>query len=396
MKQTIGEVDYYVRESDAKEGLAVRYAGKRGPVLLLIPGMGDRSQGALENLINVVDGYDYDGTGPQPRQYAVETEAMQAMAKKYGVTLITVTYPSEFNPNDVQYALNTVIQNYDVDPERTYIHGFSLGGGAVLRYITSSLVNASGLAGAAAAAPVNWASNIDNVVNAELQFIGSTYETDNTVPSSNVKNFVAAINARNPKYPAYLKVYPGVAHGGFNEMLANEAYWQWMAINSRAKRIPFTGGAVSIPTIPTIPTMPTTAKADFNIKEGQIITTSSIELDASASVGVINNNYYWEVTKNSAPWVGQKLAGGAGGGPKKLLSNLTDGPYTIRLTINGDVKSERRLVEVKLGATPEPEPTPKVPTVYSIASRLITFDDGSIEKAVSVTFKTESGKEYTL
>jgi hypothetical protein len=177
---------------------------------------------------------------------------------------------------------------------------------------------------------------------------------------------------------------PPTAPGGQGVINLSENIYEWSIDcwkNGPRQMKTSTTNIPTTPTTPTTPTMPTTAKAEFNIADKQLITTSSIELDASASTGVINNNYYWEVTKNSPPWVGQKLAGGAGGGPKKVLSNLTDGPYTIRLTINGDVKTERRLFEVKLGGTTDPIPTPQPTTVQIPADNLsVVFPDGSSYK----------------
>lgn len=280
--QLINGVYYFSRESDSAEGFAARppkgyTPDKRYPVLVLVPGMGDRSQGTTADLINVIDGYDYDGAGPLPRQWAVETPQFEAMIEQFQFIGVTVTYPSEFNPNDLNYVLDTLEKYFSIDTSREAAIGFSLGGGSILRYITSSLSNAKRLSFAAAAAPVNWATVTKNVVDAGLQFIGTTYETDPVVSASNVKNFVSAISNTVPK--PVLIIYPGNAHGGFNELINNPAIYEYLVKTSRDNRIQFVVGGTII--TPPVEPPTTTVKAITSY----MITGNKIALSGRNSTG---------------------------------------------------------------------------------------------------------------
>lgn len=270
--QLLNGVYYFPRESDSREGFAARppknyTPDKRYPVILLCHGMGERGTGDMAALQNVVDGFDYDGPGPLPRQWAIETPQFEAYCEKYQIIGVTVNYPSEFNPDDFNYVLDTLEAKFSIDPTREAAIGFSLGGGAILRYITSSLSNAKRLAFAVAAAPVSWATVTKNVVDAGLQFIGTTYETDPTVSASNVKNFVNSISATNPK--PVLIIYPGAAHGGFNEIINYPAIYEYLLKTSRDNRVQFVvGGTVTPPVEP--PTTTVKAVTSFMITGNKI------------------------------------------------------------------------------------------------------------------------------
>ncbi|WP_276483548.1 hypothetical protein [Paraflavitalea pollutisoli] len=370
--EIINGVHYYKRESDAKEGFAIRPAkGTTRPVLLCVHGIGERGAGQVDNLINLIDGFDYDGPGPLPRQYAFENTTIEVLAAKYDFHLVTVNYPDSFQPNDFTYVLGQVSADFSVDQTRLYIAGFSLGGGAILKKVTASVTDAASLAGAIAAAPVNWATTHKNVADARLQVIGTTCEIDDTVSPANVKDFVAKVNAYKPEFPAYLIVYSGHAHSGFNEILAEENTWQWMAANSTTKRIAFTRSSTLTPTKPVDPPPSTTVKADFNVKDTKT-SGSAFELDASASVGA--SEYYWEVSRTTAPWYSHKLQGGAGGGPKKLLSGLVPGEYQVTLTVNGKVKTDTRKLIVEDGIAIEPETRRLTEATGSI---VLKYSDGT-------------------
>jgi len=368
MSVTRNGVHYYERESDAAEGFAVRPAkGDNRPVLVICHGIGERGAGKLENLINLIDGFDYDGSGPLPRQYAFENDVIEAFAAKYDFHLVTVNYPESFEPNDWTYVLDTVVKDFSVDISRLYIAGFSLGGGAVLKGITSSVAFAKRLAGAIAAAPVNWATLHKNVVDGGLQVIGTTCEVDNTVSPANVKDFVSKVNALKPKLPAVLIIYKGTAHSGFNEILAEENTWKWMAENSNVSRIAFSRpDGVSNPGTPT----PVVGVPDFNITNGQVITTSDFVLDASASKNA--TSYYWKVERAEAPWGGPKWDGGTVGGPKKKISGLMNGLHTVQLEINGSIQSPVRVFTVRLSGEPEPKKL-----VEATGSIVLKYSDGS-------------------
>lgn len=380
---TIDGVDYYEGKSDAQEAFAAKppkgYPSRgKCKVLVVVHGVMERPQGVgtIEDLKNVVQGFDYDGAGPLPRQYAIMTPDAVANADRTNTILVIVTYPKEFNPNDFDYILDQVELNYQVDRTKEFIIGFSLGGGAVLRNITSSAVAARRLAGAFAAAPVNWAGNLQYVADAKLQLVGVTYETDPTVPSSNIKGVIAKLNALNPEIPGYLKVYPGNAHGGLNELLSGPEMWDYMEVASTENRVKY---PVPGPVKPPPVVEPVKGVAAFNIVSGQVVNTNTFILDGSTSTGA--TSFYWDVqpdyTKgNPGPWT-IKPEGGAGGGPTKKVTGLGNGDYSAMLTINGSIKSDVRKFTVKIGPVVE---APKTLKGFDSDTDLITWSDNTTEK----------------
>ena len=365
-KITIDGVTYYEREDNSKEGFGIRPAkGQNRPMLIITHGIGERGAGLLANLINLTDGFDYDGEGPLPRQYAFENETIEAFAAKYDIHLVTVNYPETFEPNDYTYVIGVVIAEYSVDKTRIYIDGFSLGGGAVLKYVTSSVANAALLAGAFACAPVNWATTHKNVADARLQVVGTTCEVDKTVSPGNIKDFVAKVNAFNPEFPVYLIIYPGEAHSGFNEFLAEENTWKWMIANSTAKRIPFTRPTGTTP-VPVPDPVPTTLKAVPNYT----LTGSTLVLDGSKSTG--QNYGFWGFT---AVPDGVNIWGlNLGGNIKSQITLPKQGTYKLKLTVSNAAKqTDAEEITVVYGTAPVP---PRV-LVEATGSIVLKYSDGS-------------------
>lgn len=401
-KESRNGIDYYARESDAAEGFSVRVPagytpGKLYPVWVIVHGIGERSSGTIDDLQNVREGYDYDGPGPLLRQYGIETTELKANGDRFGHITVIVTYPSEFNPNDFDYVLDFLEQNYQVDTSREAIIGFSLGGGAILRYITSSLKAAQRVAVAVACAPVNWAGNVQNIVDARLQLIATSAAADYRVnPTTNIKPVLDRINALKPSIaPVYIE-WPGTGHGTFNEMLAGtdsripQSMFAYLDASTSITRLkyPTTG---TKPTTPPV-TQPTTATADFNIAEGQVITTKIFELDASASKNA--TSFFWDVQRDDTSGKGVSWTGGVLGGPKKVISGLTDGKYVAQLVVNNNVPSGKRKFTVKLDGSTTPEPTPK--KVISLNASKVVFSDGSTEDAAGWKLVSKSGTTYDL
>lgn len=364
--QLLNGVYYFPRESDSREGFAARppknyTPDKRYPVLILVHGMGERGTGDMAALQNVVDGFDYDGPGPLPRQWAIETPQFEAYCEKYQIIGVTVNYSSEFNPDDFNYVLDTLEAKFSIDPTREAAIGFSLGGGSILRYITSSLSNAKRLAFAVAAAPVSWATVTKNVVDAGLQFIGTTYETDPTVSASNVKNFVSAISATVPK--PVLIIYPGAAHGGFNEIINYPAIYEYLLKTSRDNRIQFVvGGTVTPPVEP--PT--TTVKAITSY----MITGNKIALIGRNSTGY-NIGYDGTWALKSGPATAKQVfpTGSSYIDANGILP--APGTYVFTFTLKGVAQPVD--VTVPYGTAE------KVVKEFDSVMDIITFTDGSME-----------------
>lgn len=401
-------IHYYQRESDAAEAVAVRppvgYDGiKKHGVVLIIHGVGEFSDGTLQNLENVMTGFDYDGDGPRQREDAVLYPAFRSEADKRGYIIVVVTYKNAFNPNDVDYALNLVERDFSVDRTREAIIGFSWGGRELMRYLTSSALAPRRLALAVLCAPVNPGGNLQYIVDARLQVIGISYQEDPRVDPSNLKAIIAGINKLAPEIKPYLIELPGRAHGGLSEIQASThtlipqhvlAYLDSVSTENR-KQYPTTGIAKPVDPAPTDPTL----TAVFNITKDQVVTTSSFELDASASTGVKDgaDGYIWDVRPITGLY-GFVVNGGAWGGPKKLLTGLVNGTYEVKLTTKSKTGATTQAVAI---LTVNLIPT-ATKTVKSFAFGSVTFTDESSEPAVvtsvthekRVTIKTNQGVTY--
>lgn len=208
-KTTYRQIPYAVRTPSAGINPAKKYG-----VVIILHGIGERNTGRFEDLQNIVEGFSYGGS---TRMYAIPTADYNTAINKYDFIGVVPSYADNFSVSDFNYLLDDLSAKYNIDTTRRVCIAFSLGGGALVRYITSSVANAKRLSVAVAAAPVNWATNWQNVATAGLQFIGITAENDPTVSSSNIKGMVDALKKLNPPLQPFLVVAPGTGHGGFSE-----------------------------------------------------------------------------------------------------------------------------------------------------------------------------------
>lgn len=377
--QLINGVYYFPRESDSKEGFGVRppknyTPDKKYPVVVLVHGIGERGQGDIPALQNVVDGFDYDGAGPLPRQYAIETTEFEAMIERFQFIGVTVNYPTDFRPNDITYVLDTIEAAFPVDKSREAVIGFSWGGKAVLDYIVASLANAKRLAFAVAAAPVNSTTNVQNVIDAGLQFIGTTCEEDPRVPPENVKRFVNSIATTNPK--PVLIIYPGNAHSGFLEVINQPWIFEYLLKTSRDNPIQFVAPGATQPG--------TTPVGPVPIQMQAVVAYSGVgpvyKLDATKSIGY--RYAAWRVVKvpDGVNLYNPMIKGA--GYERAEFTAPKPGAYELEMILtdaNGRQITEK--FTIIYGTVPIP---PKTVEGFDSTTDLITYSDGSTEKGIAV------------
>lgn len=386
MKITLGNVSYYPRISDdgsivyGKDAYAVKVPqgydrAKLYPVILLVPGMGDRSPGTLADIRNIWQGYDYDGSGPLPRQYAIATDEFNKAIDEYGFIGAAVTYGSEFNPGDFDYVMDAIEAEYAVDLTREAAVGFSLGGGAIVREATSSLTAAKRWALMVACAPVNWATTLKNIVDAKLQLIGTTNRTDPNVSPSNVKAIVSGINALNPAVPADLIVFEQDGHGGFVEMLMRShpqvpqniySYLKSVSINDRR---PYPTNTTQ-PVPPPAPTV--TAITSYTI------TGTTARLIGSKSTGYTEGYEGTWQFKSGPAGVTEKMVFPTGSSYIDATAQLpVEGTYVFRFTLKGSLPVE---MTVQRGTV-----VTRTVTGFTWADKKLWFNDGTNETITAVT-----------
>src|SRR5690606_26647692 len=108
--------------------------------------------------------------------------------------------------------INYAIKNLNVDPDRIYLTGLSLGGGGVWSYASSSLANASKLAAIVPVCGTCAMSNAGNIVNGNVAVWAFHGDADTKVSASCSKNAINSIQALKPKKDALLTLYNTTSH----------------------------------------------------------------------------------------------------------------------------------------------------------------------------------------
>jgi dienelactone hydrolase len=371
-------------------------------LMICVHGVGERSNGTIENLENLFLGFDYNNDGVREGAAFVPDDMKKAV-DKFGIVLMVPTYESNkfFEPERIN-------ELYDWAKEHFYIHdkmlltGFSYGGGAVFKYISSSLSNAQRVAYAVPCAGVSSLVDASIPGKAGIPVHAFSNDKDPTVNVSNTINQVSNINKSNPDLKAIYTVFRRDGHGSNDEAwsftppkapngqgftdAAENIYQVFDDIIRTGKPRQMKSGAVSpmpLPDPDPLPTpAPVTLTAEFNLSNGQLINTPSFEMDASASIGVRSgwDGYSWDVVPIEKGTWNARPEGGAYGGPKKKLINLTDGKYSITLNVRdaaGKVASKSVNVVVALQVS-------KIPVAFDSETDLIYYSDGSNEKGVAI------------
>lgn len=373
---------------------------------MFVHGMGELSQGGLANLKNLVEGFDYNNDGI--REGGFVTEGMKWAVEAHQLIIVVPTYGDTLEPHEVDKIYDYMLANYNVQP--TFMHtGFSLGGGCVFKYASSSITRAKRVHLAVPCAGTYGLVDASIAAKNGTVWHGFANDGDNRVPASNTTSQIDKINGQNPSVKAVYTIFRRDGHGSNTEAWdkappkapggkglidsAETIYQLNDAILASGPRQMKTG-TVAPPPPPPPPPAPLPAPiiaADFNLTEGQVITTPIFEMDASASTGAGNSwdSYKWDV-KAIVVSTGKSYGvrpDGAYGGPKKKLIDIVDGEYAIVLTVKdkaGNTASKRVNVKAKIGS--------KTVTGFDSSTGLATYSDGSTEKATAVL----SGGKWTI
>jgi predicted esterase len=385
-------------------------APKPWKLMVAVHGVGERGPGTTDNLKNLWLGFDYNNDGIREAPGFVTADMKKAI-NQYGIVLIIPTYETNefFEPSKINELYEWAQANFSLHP-KMLLTGFSYGGGAVFKYISSSLSNAQRVAYAVPCAGVSSLVDASIPGKAGIPVHAFSNDKDPTVNVSNTINQVNNINKSNPDLKAIYTVFRRDGHGSNDEAwsftppkapggqgftdAAENIYQVFDDIIKTGKPRQMKSGTITQP-LPTEPTPipepvpePAGITAEFNLTDGQVINTEVFEMDASASTGAGNSwdSYRWDAlpvkpSSNKQYGVGPD---GAYGGPKKKLLNIVDGNYSITLTVkskDGKTASKTVTVTAKIGAS---VPAPKTVVSFSSETDLITYSDGSTEKGSAV------------
>lgn len=377
-------------------------------LMIAIHGVGERSAGTIENLKNLWLGFDYNNDGVREGA-AFVTDDMKEAVDKFGIVLMVPTYETNkfFEPERINELYDWAKEHFSIH-DKMLLTGFSYGGGAVFKYISSSISNAQRVAYAVPCAGVSSLVDASIPGKAGVAVHAFSNDKDPTVNVSNTINQVSNINKSNPDLKAIYTVFRRDGHGSNNEAwsltppkapngqgftdAAENIYQVFDDIIKTGKPRQMKSGTITqpLPTEPIPEPVPEPAgiTAEFNLTDGQVINTGSFEMDASASTGAGNSwdSYKWDVSPVTP--TNNKQYGvqpdGAYGGPKKMLLNIVDGNYSITLTVkskDGKTASKTVTVTAKMGAS---VPAPKTVVSFSSETDLITYSDGTTEKGSAV------------
>lgn len=223
----------------------------------------------------------------------------------------------------VDSMINYAIRNLNVDVNKIFLMGYSLGGGGAWRYPSSSLANASKIAGIIPVAPSPGYLNFDicNISSGKVAVWAHHAVDDDAVPVQITYDAINMINNCQPDISALATIYPS---GGHNQTwlwaldtLNNNQYpnmWEWMAgttrLNSKANN------------------QDPIANAGNDITLALPLNTTVLNGSASRDPNDVIVKYEWTKTTGPAGFTIQK--------PNYPVSNLTDlqyGSYTFQLKV---------------------------------------------------------------
>lgn len=384
-------------------------------LMIAVHGMGELSGGTLDNLKNLVEGFDYNNDGIRDSGFV--TADMKKAVDQYGIIIAIPTYEpnSFFDPAKVNFVYDYIKSKYPIY-DKMLLTGFSLGGGAVFRYITSTLANANRVAYAIPVAAVT--SIVDKTIpgKANLPVHAFSCDQDPRVPATNTKNQIAAINESNPTIKAIYTLFrmsdhagnieawslvPPRAPGGQGFIDAVENIYQVFTdiVKSGIPRQMKSGAIQPVPIpLPNPTPPPATLTANFNLADNQFITAQTFDIDASASTGVKSgwDAYVWDVKviEGSAPdSYNVRPKSVYDSDAKNQLINIVDGKYSVTLTVRDTAGNKASKTVTVIAAL-----SGKVITGFDSSTDLITYSDSSTEKGTAVlsagkwTVKNSSGQ----
>lgn len=371
---------------------------KPAPWMTFLHGMGNLGDGRQESLENLILGYRYSPdaervNAPVPKDFITAVD-------QYGIVGVVPNYSKYFEPDSWNFVYDFVRAKYNL-VDKFLGTGFSWGAGSLMKYVRASLANANRVALACPVAPTNDGGSWDNVKNGRTVYWNFVNKGDDNGPTnlSVSQNMVNGFNATTPPIRGLLTAKDINGHGGVEWALgltppktpggvgftdaAENIYQLYLDILKAGPRQPKTG---------TIQPPAATLTAAFNLVDRQVVTTSVFDLDASASIGVKTgwDAYKWDIVPINAKWM--TLQDGAYGGPKKRISNLSNGTYSLTLTVKdpvGNTAQKAITITVQLSGT-----VLKQPVSFDWATQTLTFSDGSKEVVDKIT--TVSGAVYDV
>jgi hypothetical protein len=370
-------------------------ASKEWPFMMAAHGIGERSQGKKENLENLVLGFKQpDGT----RKWAFVKDDMKKAVDQYGIVIFIPTYDNFFEPSIINNIYDFGQGEFNL-VTKFCLAGFSLGGGAVVKYMTSSVANAQRLMLALPCAPTTniMDASVVGKANLPVHFFVNTND-DNGATNMNVtKNQVNAINNTNPAIKVYFTAFNKAGHGGYDEAmtllppvapggqgvtnLTENVYEAYLDMLKNGPR-PMRAGTVPPTTVPPT-TQPPTTTLKAVAGSDQTVNLPIAFLDGTASTGYKSAQWrmkqapegvsIWHPVVESGGWITTKL-----NFPK-------EGTYVFTLKIfagsnyTGVISEDDVTVNFTTTGTPPAKIVLQKVFIPKTGKYVYVYDDGSTE-----------------
>ena len=261
-----------------------------------------------------------------------------------------------WNTHDLDKFIDHAIQNYNIDPNRVYLTGLSMGAMGIYQYCAK---HADKVAGVVAIAGSGRTEDVCNYSSVPLwAFHG---DQDHVVPVTGSMNIVNTYNKCNPKpaKEAVLTILPGQKHWGWNEVYNGSKgdIYGWLLKHSK-------DGVVPAPA-PEPKPQPNVAPV-ANAGQDKVVTLPISEVSfygsASDKDGRIAS-FSW--TKVNGPAVDMHGANTA----NLSLKNLREGTYVFRFTAKDNAgASASDEVQLKVNPAPAKQEEPISKNVAVIAN----------------------------
>jgi hypothetical protein len=334
-KQTIGFLEF----------LPPDYGSQKHPLIIYLHGIGER-------------GYEAGGTTAKTAIGVQANEIPKLLANGATMKFIVNCKPYSFVVLAPQllstygswqnFYVDEMIRyakaNLNIDTNRVYLTGISLGGGGTWKYATASLANAQSLA---AIAPVcgtcEWSNVCNTIVAANLPVWAFHARDDGVVGVGCTDGAISSLLACNPSVKPIATIYPNGNHWIWSRSYAldnsfhSPNLFEWFLTHERK------------PAAQPAPSLPSTFFADAG--PDQTITATTTVLNASASKGYKSAwAVYWDLVEYPAAGTWNVFPKFQKIGLQVNVENLVRGTYKFRVTVEnekGEKASDDVIINIK-------------------------------------------------
>jgi hypothetical protein len=184
------------------------YSGSKHPLIIFLHGIGEKGNGTTQlKSVHCCGIPSYIRGGNKMRfTWQGKTESFivisPQLSKKYSM------WQPFYTDEMIKYAK----ANLNIDPDRIFVTGLSLGGGGTWNYASSNQIRAEGLAGIAPVVAPCMMSNGCNIAKASLPVMAIHVWDDRDAPASCTVNAIKSINSCHPDVSPNVIMYANGGH----------------------------------------------------------------------------------------------------------------------------------------------------------------------------------------